>query len=255
MLNFVDEPYRQAFETLHQQAFSGQHGSLEFTVTGKHGHKRWLDTHAAPLKKEEGRVTSVLSVTRDISLLKQQQLELKHMAHFDALTRLPNRTLLSERMSRAVVLARRHQTEFAVCYLDLDGFKPINDELGHDAGDQVLIEIGNRLTGALREVDTVSRLGGDEFVLLMNDLTHDEDWQSVLSRVLMEVTRPLQVQGQERSVSASIGVAFYPQDGEDPETLLRHADHAMYAAKRAGKNRYNLFSTEDGCVTETQNVD
>lgn len=241
VINFVDEPYRAAFEELNHQALQGGTGSLEFTVTGRNGQVRWLDTHAAPLRDSDGSITAVLSVTRDITLLKQQQYTLEQLAHYDALTGLPNRALLAERMNRAVVLARRQGIGFAVCYLDLDGFKAINDRLGHEAGDSVLQDASRRLTSVLREVDTVARLGGDEFVLLLSDIHNQEACVITLERVLAAVSEPLEAQGAECRVSASIGIALYPDDGEDPETLLRHADQAMYVAKELGKNRYRFY--------------
>lgn len=241
VINFVDAPYREAFETLNQQALQGETGSLEFTVTGRNGRVRWLDTHAAPLRDSDGAITAILSVTRDITLLKQQQHKLEQLAHYDTLTGLPNRALLAERMNRSVVRARRQGSGFAVCYLDLDGFKAINDQLGHDAGDRVLKDVSHRLGSILREVDTVARLGGDEFVLLLSDIHSQEACIVTLERVLTGVSEPLWVEEAECRVSASIGIALYPDDGEDPETLLRHADQAMYMAKELGKDRYRFY--------------
>ncbi|GAA0694505.1 hypothetical protein GCM10009104_22500 [Marinobacterium maritimum] len=241
VLNFVDLEYRDQFAALNQQALAGRSGSLEFTVTGRQGCVRWLDTHAAPLRDSDGQITAVLSVTRDITQLKQQQQKLEQLAHHDSLTGLPNRMLLAERMMQAVAHARRQASGFAVCYLDLDGFKEINDALGHEAGDQVLRRVARRLVETLREVDTVSRLGGDEFVLLLSDIASQDQAVVTLARVLEQVEAPIVLQGRECRVSASIGIALYPANGEDPETLLRHADQAMYGAKDEGKNRYRFY--------------
>lgn len=239
--SFVDPEYRDAFDSLNRRALQGESGVLEFTLTGCHGRVRWLDTHAAPLRNSDGDITAVLSVTRDITQLKLQQRRLQQLAHHDNLTGLPNRVLLAERMTQAVALARRQGTGFAVCYLDLDGFKQINDRLGHEAGDQVLKVISERLTGTLREVDTVSRLGGDEFVLLLNGICTAEDAEVTLERVLEQAATGVFVQQQDCRVSASLGIALYPDDGADPETLMRHSDQAMYAAKQKGKNRYCFY--------------
>ncbi len=241
VLSFVDPAYRDRFTALNQQALEGGGGVLEFTVTGRQGRVRWLDTHAAPLRDSEGRITAVLSVTRDITQLKLQQQKLEQMAHYDSLTGLPNRTLLSERMIHAVAQAHRQGAGFAVCYLDLDGFKEINDILGHDAGDQVLRVVARRLIETLREVDTVARLGGDEFVLLLSEISVQDQVKVTLGRVLEQIEAPIVIQGQACQVSASIGVALHPEGGEDPETLLCHSDQAMYAAKKKGKNRYRFY--------------
>lgn len=239
LMEFVDEPFREAFEMLNTRALQqGDSGSLEFTITGRHGRVRWLDTHVAPLRDNSGQIVSVLSVTRDITQVKEQQQKLELLAHYDSLTGVPNRTLLAERMQREQALSYRNDSGFAICYMDLDGFKPINDELGHDAGDSILKVIAQRLQRVLREVDTVSRLGGDEFVLILSDTHSASACVPVLDRVLAAIAEPITVSGENRQVSASIGLALYPDDGDDPETLLRHADQAMYLAKGQGKNRY-----------------
>ncbi|GAA0792842.1 sensor domain-containing diguanylate cyclase [Marinobacterium sediminicola] len=241
VLSFVDPKYREQFEALNQRVLQGDSGSLEFTVTGRQGQVRWLDTHAAPLRDTDGQISAVLSVTRDISQLKHQQQKLEQLAHYDSLTGLPNRALLAERMEQAVAHAHRYGSVFAVCYLDLDGFKAINDALGHEAGDRVLIEIAQRLVATLREVDTVSRLGGDEFVLLLSGISTLEQAEVTLERVLRRVADTVVVHDRDCHVSASIGVTTYPQDGRDPDTLLRHADQAMYTAKQQGKNQYYFY--------------
>ncbi len=241
VLSFVDPEYRDRFTALNQQAFAGASGALEFTVTGRQGRVRWLDTHAAPLRDSDGQITAVLSVTRDITQLKLQQQKLEQLAHYDSLTGLPNRTLLAERLVQAVAHARRQASGFAVCYLDLDGFKAINDEQGHAAGDQLLRVVALRLVETLREVDTVARLGGDEFVLLLSDIDSRKQVQVTLERVLDQVATGVLIKDRNRQVSASIGIALYPEGGRDPETLLRHADQAMYVAKEQGKNRYYFY--------------
>jgi diguanylate cyclase (GGDEF)-like protein/PAS domain S-box-containing protein len=177
----------------------------------------------------------------DISELQEQRTRLEFLAHYDALTRLPNRALLSERMQVAVAQARRSGRPLAVCYLDLDGFKGINDELGHDAGDAVLIEVAQRLLRSVREGDTVARLGGDEFVLLLVGIENRSTCEQVIARVLEALHAPLRVKEHERFLSASIGLTLFPDDDGDPDTLLRHADQAMYRAKQTGKNRHQVF--------------
>ena len=173
--------------------------------------------------------------------LKLAKNELGHIANLDSLTRIPNRRLLSDRMKQAFAQTVREQNMLAVCYLDLDGFKPINDTLGHESGDQILIDISKRLGGTIRGGDTVARLGGDEFVVLLLGLESAEECVTTLERLLSTIAQPMNVKNVTVTVSASIGVSLYPLDDEDPDTLLRHADQAMYIAKQTGENRFHVY--------------
>ena len=197
------------------------------------------------VRPPDGRVTHYVAVFSDITVLKEHQQKLERMAHYDALTQLPNRVLLADRLMLALTQARRSGKLLAVCYLDLDGFKPVNDTFGHEAGDALLVEVASRLKQVLRNGDTVARLGGDEFVLLLSGLDDIGKCQQALDRVLHTIAQPYQL-GKERlaNLSASIGVTLYPVDGADADTLLRHADQAMYLAKQAGRHRYHLFDPE-----------
>ncbi len=179
----------------------------------------------------------------DISPLKEHEADLDRFAHYDMLTSVPNRRLLSDRMEQAIARTHRSGKSLAVCYLDLDGFKPINDQFGHEGGDRMLVEIASRLESMLRSDDTVARLGGDEFVLLWNDIGAEAECHLALERVLAEVSAPMSLDGVQVSVSASIGITLYPDDDVDADNLLRHADHAMYSAKQLGKNRYQMFDS------------
>lgn len=183
----------------------------------------------------------VLLRVRNQVLLKQHEKELQRSAHYDALTGIPNRVLLADRMKQAIAHTKRERKILAVCYLDLDGFKAINDIFGHQAGDLVLNEIALRIGSILRAGDTVARLGGDEFVVLLPDLNHQEECITTLQRVLEIIAQPIFIQDQSVALGASIGVSIYPRDDNDPDVLLRHADQAMYTAKQLGKNRYHLF--------------
>jgi diguanylate cyclase (GGDEF)-like protein/PAS domain S-box-containing protein len=210
-----------------------------------------------PMRRKDGTVMTVLVSGKvihlggekcvvvdihDISEQKQHADHLDQIAHHDPLTGLPNRLLLGDRLRQAIARNQRAGTRVAVCYLDLDGFKEVNDRLGHPAGDQVLVEFANRLVARVRGGDTVARLGGDEFVVLLSDLVDDEECRKALERLLAAASAPYAMGGSEQSgISASIGVTLFPSDPADPDTLLRHADHAMYAAKQAGKNRYQMF--------------
>ncbi|HTY02605.1 MAG TPA: EAL domain-containing protein, partial [Rhodocyclaceae bacterium] len=200
----------------------------------------------------QGQTTNYVAVFSDISRLKEQEKQLVQMAYFDALTGLPNRVLLADRIVQASSQTRRSKTLMAVCYLDLDGFKPINDTWGHDVGDQLLVEMANRFKSALRAGDTVARLGGDEFVLLMLGLGDLEECERAVQRMLHTVGNPLLVAPQPVMLSASIGVAIYPLDDSDADTLLRHADQAMYRAKQNGKNCYQLFDPDQDRYTRSR---
>ena len=165
---------------------------------------------------------------------------LEALALTDPLTGLANRRLLAERLSMAIVHARRNNSTMAVVYLDLDGFKQINNTMGHDAGDALLKMVAARLTATLREEDTVARMGGDEFVILLWHISSPEDASPVMLKVIQAVTQPYDLDGQTVCVTTSAGVGVYPINGEDSDTLLKCADMAMYEAKRAGKNTYRI---------------
>ncbi|HZW26780.1 MAG TPA: EAL domain-containing protein [Gallionella sp.] len=196
------------------------------------------------VRDAEGVVTNFVAVFADISRLKEQEKQLTQMAYYDALTELPNRVLLADRLTQAIFQARRSKDILAVCYLDLDGFKPVNDTYGHEVGDRLLVEMAGRLKGMLRGGDTVARLGGDEFVLLLVGLENAAECEQAVQRLLRIIGQPLSVTPEPISLSASVGVTLFPKDNSDPDALLRHADQAMYQAKQAGKNRYHMFDHE-----------
>ncbi|QQS53660.1 MAG: EAL domain-containing protein [Candidatus Competibacteraceae bacterium] len=180
----------------------------------------------------------------DVVERKRAEERITHLAYHDALTQLPNRVLLADRLQQAMAQARRDRQRLAVCYLDLDDFKPINDRWGHAVGDRVLIEVAQRLKQCVRGGDTVARLGGDEFVLLLSDLRDVEECEHAIDRVMMALQVPFSVAGQPTLLTASVGVTLYPDDSSDPDTLLRHVDQVMYAAKQVGGNRYQWFDAE-----------
>ncbi len=197
------------------------------------------------VRDANGQTQHYVALFSDITAIKEHQNRLDHMAHFDALTGLPNRLLFADRLQQALAqAARRHQT-VAVAYLDLDGFKAINDRYGHDTGDSLLINLAQRMKQALREGDTLARIGGDEFVAVLCDLTDAQACSPLLTRLLAAAAQPVGLINGEVQVSASLGVTFYPQThAVEAEQLLRQADQAMYQAKVAGKNRYHIFDAE-----------
>ena len=182
-----------------------------------------------------------VAVFSDISHIKAHQAELDRLAYYDPLTGIPNRRMLIDRLGQSIERSRRGGHSLAVCYLDLDDFKPVNDRLGHAVGDQLLISMTLRLQQALRAHDTLARLKNDEFVLLLTDMAQPDEWRAVMDRVLTAVQQPVALADTSATVSASVGVTVFPTDDGDADTLLRHADQAMYLAKQAGRNRYHLF--------------
>lgn len=201
-------------------------------------------TSISAVRDRQGRIRHFIGLSSDISALRKFQDRLEQMAYFDALTGLPNRRMLSDRLQLALSQAQRADRLLAVCYLDLDDFKPINDTWGHAAGDSLLIEAAQRLMANVRAGDTVSRLGGDEFVVLLGNLAHFDECEVALERIRSAMNRSFMLKEGEARVSASMGVTLFPLDGADPDTLIRHADQAMYLAKQGGRNRYTLFDAE-----------
>ncbi len=196
------------------------------------------------LTEEEGRPTSCMITLRDTTALKKSQEHIKRLAYVDELTGLANRAQSQQCLDQAIVRARRSGQPFAVLFLDLDGFKDINDSLGHDAGDQVLHEMGKRLAGVVRAGDLVARLGGDEFCMVLEQLRSEEDAATIASRCLEVISQPMELCERTLRLRGSVGIAMFPRDGESREAILRAADTAMYAAKHGGKHRYALYSPE-----------
>ena len=240
--------YHGLWKTLLQEGF--WRGELK--NRRKDGSLYTQHTSISSIRDESGETTHYIGMIADITDVKANQEKLEHMAYYDALTGLPNRALLSDRLHQAIALAERHQHHFAICYLDLDNFKPINDQWGHATGDQVLVEVARRLTHALRQNDTVCRLGGDEFVILLNELSSPEEISHALQRVHAALDAPLQVGDTWMAISASTGITVYPDDATDPDMLLRHADHAMYIVKHSGRRRQMRYRQHMAAVDNAQ---
>jgi diguanylate cyclase (GGDEF)-like protein len=203
----------------------------------------FLEVHQARLVNSHGEVIGTVGCARDITERKASEAFVQHLAHHDVLTDLPNRALLTDRLRQALARARRDRSELAVLFVDLDRLKPVNDSFGHDVGDLLLKEVANRLREAVtRQSDTVSRIGGDEFVILLPRVNTSQDAVVVASRVLLALSQAFNIAQHEITISASIGIASYPQDGDGVDQLLRNADAAMYSAKKSGRNAYRFFA-------------
>lgn len=227
-----EDTFRRVGEEAYPVLRGGGRYRAQVRMRRKQGDVIWVDLNGVQLTD-----TVSFWMTVDITAMKQAHDQLAHVAFHDALTQLPNRLLLSDRLDRALALARRSRQQVAVAFMDLDGFKSVNDRLGHEAGDALLIEVAQRLLASIRPGDTAARLGGDEFVLVLAPVDGDE-WRSIIDRVRAAVQRPISLGGAEpETVGVSVGVALYPMDGERPAELLDRADQAMLAAKRAGRGR------------------
>ncbi len=213
---------------------------IEYRVRHQDGAWRWHMSNAAALRGENGEVEAFLGIAHDITERRAMEERIRHLAQHDALTGLPNRALFFEHLEQALRLAVRHGEKGALLFIDLDDFKPINDRLGHAAGDQVLVTTARRLLAGVRESDLVGRLGGDEFIALLHAPAGGEEALSVARTLCRSLAEPLTVEGETVAVTASIGIALYPDHAKSGDALVRAADRAMYDAKAAGRNRAML---------------
>lgn len=192
-----------------------------------------------------GETVLFIGTMRDITERKLSEEKIAYLATHDALTNLPNRNLLEDRVHQAISHAGRHEgTKVALLFIDLDGFKQVNDSYGHDVGDFLLIEVTKRICSVLRSEDTTARQGGDEFIVTLPDIKKPEGAAIVAEKLIQSIVQPYELGGDVINISASIGVALFPDDGEDTETLLKHSDTAMYEAKLAGRGVYRFFKPE-----------
>jgi len=196
------------------------------------------------LTNDHDEVTHYVGVFSDITRSKRHQDQLNLMAHYDVLTKLPNRALFIDRFHQSIAHSIRTGHQLAVCFLDLDDFKPVNDNYGHEVGDRLLIKVAQRITSCIREEDTVSRQGGDEFAILLNDIKSASQYEGTMARIHLALAEPYLIDGVQHDITASSGVTLYPSDDGDIDTLLRHADHAMYHSKLLGKHRFQLYSPD-----------
>ncbi|MCX7279224.1 MAG: EAL domain-containing protein [Burkholderiales bacterium] len=239
---YVQPHRRERFARL--MAAHGEVSNFESEVYRRDGSKIWISENARSVYDKQGAFVCFEGTVQDISERKQQLEQLEYQANYDTLTGLANRNLLRDRIAPAISHAERLGHFLAVVFIDLDHFKLINDSLGHDAGDQLLVEIAQRIRACMRASDTVARQSGDEFVLLLNEHVQAHSVISHLQRLLGQINQPVHLQGRAFQMGASMGVALYPQDGRDAQTLLKHADVAMYAAKERGRNNFQFFTPE-----------
>lgn len=230
------------FQEMWRSLVMGKVWKGEICNRAKDGSLYWVDSTMVPLIDPlTGRVRKYVSIRFDVSEKRQLLRTLQWRVSHDVLTGLPNRAYLSDLLTQALDFSRQEGTQLAVCMLDLDGFKAVNDGYGHASGDLLLVEVAARLKGILRGGDAVARLSGDEFVLILRDVHDHYRLHIALQRVLAAVASPYAINAQDLRVSASIGVTLFPLDNDDADTLLRHADQAMYVAKQSGRNRYHVF--------------
>ena len=218
--------------------------TMNCVLIRRDGFESAIEDSAAPIHDRAGRVTGAVIVFHDVSAARAMSLQMTYSAQHDLVTNLPNRMLLRDRISQAIVLARRQRRPLAVLFLDLDGFKYINDSLGHATGDELLQSVSKRLLASVRRSDTVSRQGGDEFVILLSEIRHAEDAATSAREILLSLSAPHSIGGNDLHINGSIGISVYPGDGEDVETLIKYADTAMYHAKEVGRNNFQFFKQE-----------
>ncbi len=234
----LDENMRQVNRVLRDEI-----GEFEMDKRFIRKDRRTIYAHIAVrgVRSNVGKLEYFVIIVEDITELRNHQHQLEFLAHHDSLTGLPNRVLLNDRLDMAISQASRHGGSIAVCFMDLDNFKLINDTFGHATGDTLLVEAANRLTSISRATDTIARLGGDEFILILTELSGEAECASMLQRVIDAISKPFVIGGHEILISTSIGVAMYPDHVTDGTALLRHADQAMYVAKQLGRRRIHFF--------------
>ena len=243
-ISHPDDAYLTSAERARMHAGETASLTAEKRYICRNGDERWVRITGAVKRDDSGKALYDISIIEDISSRKAAEQRVQYLATHDEMTGLQNRAMFSELLTHALQNAERRNTRCAVLFIDLDRFKIVNDSLGHDAGDQLIREMAQRLRGCVRRSDVVARLGGDEFVVLLEELESENTAEDVARKVLSELLLPAKIHGQECRITASIGIAYYPEDASDTATLMRHADMAMYLAKEEGKNNFQHFSPE-----------
>ena len=234
----------QVVEHFQDTVKTGQGRPIQFRFTLPDGNVRFIESQGNAVRSESGAVDKIIVVSRDVTERLSADERLRHLAHHDLLTDLPNRVLMRDRIEQALMQAQRMTTRAAILFIDLDHFKNVNDLLGHTVGDQLLREVAQRLKRCVRESDTVSRQGGDEFIVLLPSLSMRADAVSTAEKILDAFAQPFTVGSHTLEITASVGLSIYPDDGIDAETLQRNADTAMYRAKATGRHGYQFFNLE-----------
>lgn len=239
-----DLPVLQAFarHTARREPFR-----QEFRLRRRDGAYRWIMDSAQPRFDDKGNFLGYIGSGIDVTEQKNATETIRRLAHYDTLTGLPNRAMFMDRLRHALAAARREHRPFALLFVDIDNFKPINDQFGHQTGDQLLVEIAERMVLCVRESDTVARIGGDEFVVILHSLNShaEDDARQVAEKMRASLCTPFTIDSRTLSVSSSIGIALYPEHGTEMQDLMRHADHAMYLAKNRGRNQVVVFHADD----------
>jgi diguanylate cyclase (GGDEF)-like protein/PAS domain S-box-containing protein len=214
---------------------------IELLIPGELSETKWV--LASYMHLEYQHEQAILGWFYDISDRKAMEEQVRHMAHYDPLTDLPNRTLFSDRMQQSLAIARREKTRLAIMFIDLDKFKPVNDTLGHDVGDLLLRDVAQRIQNCLRETDTVARIGGDEFIVLLPRIEAEQDAFIVAEKIRYSLNQPFELAGRSLSISSSTGIAIYPEHGIEENQLIKNADTAMYHAKASGRDNVKTYQS------------
>jgi diguanylate cyclase (GGDEF)-like protein/PAS domain S-box-containing protein len=244
LISFMDDEGRAILErniARRQQGIAERH---EFKFLRRDGSELWATLATNPIFDSDGTYIGALALVSDITASRQSSELIWHQANFDNLTGLPNRHMFQDRLRQEMKKASREGLFLALLFIDLDGFKQVNDTLGHDQGDQLLTEAAQRIASCVRASDTLARLGGDEFTIILSGLDHVSSIERVAQNIIGSLNQPFVLGGDSALISASVGIALYPTDAPEPEQLLRHADQAMYAAKNGGRNRYSYFTPD-----------
>lgn len=236
-----DQTPEKTYEAIWEALRSGREWRGEICSRKKNNDPYWEQVSITRIIDEDNSDVHYLAVQEDVTQRKMYERKLLHMASFDSLTKLPNRSLVMDRLEQAMLRAKRNGEQVGLLFIDLDNFKEINDTLGHAAGDAILEKTASKLEGCLRSCDTAGRLGGDEFIVILSELQEKKNALQVLDRIIETFSQPFVVQDNKVMVTPSIGVSFFPDDGQDSSLLLQNADTAMYRAKDAGKSCYKLF--------------
>lgn len=235
-------------EQMEMKLVHGEKNMMEYRILRSDGEVRWLIQRDTPIKDSSGEIISITGNIIDITNRKGLEIKLQQLAYYDELTDLANRTLLERHLKKALARSKRHSHLLGIMFIDLDGFKNVNDTMGHDTGDLLLREVAIRLNESVREEDFIARLGGDEFIIVFEE-TDKQEVARIAQRIIDKVSAPYYFDEKQANITPSMGITVYPEDGMDQESLLNNADKAMYFAKSKGKNNFQFYSSDLPDVT------